>query len=248
MATLALFGAAHLFLIWPGDILLHYALIGMLALPLRRARAAPAAPHRDPAAVRAARRRRAVLRELPRAATTPPRLPGASADDARRLAQLRRRRRRRAPAGGRRRDRDGARIMERVRRAQSRDAGERPALPARLRGARDAGVHADRHGGAAIGIPDRRLDARKRYLSAAAIGFAIGLPPTIALCWLSFASGFDTLATFAAAHAGRRPLPPDPRTRRSQPRDSPGFRAAATRASKPSAASRSATISAPASR
>ena len=34
MATLALFGAAHLFLIWPGDILLHYALIGMLALPL----------------------------------------------------------------------------------------------------------------------------------------------------------------------------------------------------------------------
>ncbi len=33
MATLALFGVAHWVLLWPGDILLHYALIGALALP-----------------------------------------------------------------------------------------------------------------------------------------------------------------------------------------------------------------------
>jgi uncharacterized protein len=33
MATLALFGVAHWVLLWPGDILLHYALIGVLALP-----------------------------------------------------------------------------------------------------------------------------------------------------------------------------------------------------------------------
>lgn len=33
MATLAVFGVAHWVLLWPGDILLHYALIGTLALP-----------------------------------------------------------------------------------------------------------------------------------------------------------------------------------------------------------------------
>src|SRR5262249_27784708 len=42
----------------------------------------------------------------------------------------------------------------------------------------------------------------RRYGHATAIGFAIGLPPTIALCWLCFHSGFDTLATFSAATVG----------------------------------------------
>lgn len=35
MLTLALFGAAHLYLIWWGDILLHYALVGCLAFAFR---------------------------------------------------------------------------------------------------------------------------------------------------------------------------------------------------------------------
>jgi uncharacterized protein len=36
MAWLLLFGLAHLWLIWHGDILAHYALVGMLAFPLRK--------------------------------------------------------------------------------------------------------------------------------------------------------------------------------------------------------------------
>jgi uncharacterized protein len=49
---------------------------------------------------------------------------------------------------------------------------------------------------------------RRRYLKAATIGFAIGLPPTIALCWWCFQSGFDTLTTFAAATEGGIPFRP----------------------------------------
>ena len=39
MATLALFGVAHWVLLWPGDILLHYALVGTLALPFTQVEA-----------------------------------------------------------------------------------------------------------------------------------------------------------------------------------------------------------------
>lgn len=36
MAWLLLFGLAHLWLVWHGDILAHYALVGMIAFPLRK--------------------------------------------------------------------------------------------------------------------------------------------------------------------------------------------------------------------
>ncbi|MDB5738786.1 MAG: hypothetical protein JWO65_2454 [Sphingomonas bacterium] len=43
---------------------------------------------------------------------------------------------------------------------------------------------------------------RARYVRVAAIGYAIALPPSIALCWLCFHVRFDTITTFTAATFG----------------------------------------------
>lgn len=200
MATLALFGAAHLFLIWPGDVLLHYALIGFLALPF-----ALLEPRQQ---IRIAilllliqlvigAAFLASFLALHGAATAP----GA---DAATLSAWRS-------------------FAEGVGIGRPQEVAQEVAL---LRGTWPAFVAHNLSEGLSgplfllafdgpetlafmlIGMAAMRAGfltggwPRRRTLRAAAIGFAIGLPPTIALCWLCFHSGFDTLTTFAAGTVG----------------------------------------------
>ena len=206
MATLALFGAAHLFLIWPGDILLHYALIGMLALPfvaieprqqLRLAMLLLCAQFVVDGLFFAS------FLDLRHAAG----LPGASATTLAAWHGL-------VDGVGIGRPQDVAAEIAVARGSWSAFVAHNLATQASgppFLLAFDGfetlafmliGMAALRSGFLTGGWP------RDKYLRAAAIGFAIGLPPTIALCWLSFSSGFDSLATFAAATLGGIPFRP----------------------------------------
>jgi uncharacterized protein len=200
MATLALFGAAHLFLLWSGDILLHYALIGILALPfvLLEPRAllriavmllltqlviqgvfmagfvslhhAALAPGADSSTV-------AAWRSFSE---------GVGVGDARSIAA------------------EIARMRGPWTEMIVANLANEPAGIPFLLGFDGPETLAFM----LIGMAALRSGfvtgawSRARYLRAAAIGFTIGLPPTIALCWLCFRSGFDTLATFSAATMG----------------------------------------------
>jgi uncharacterized protein len=206
MATLALFGAAHLILIWQGDILLHYALIGTLALPFILL---------EPRELI----RVAILLLLAELA--------AEGIFAANFASIRHE----ALAPGATQAAidawHGVSATIGVGRPQ-----EIAAEIARMRGPW-SGIAAFNLATLPSGIPffigfdgPETLAfmligmaglrsgfltgawARRRYLRWSAIGFAIGLPPTIALCWLCFHSGFDTLATFAAATLGGVPFRP----------------------------------------
>jgi uncharacterized protein len=200
MATLALFGAAHLFLIWPGDVLLHYAMIGFLALPfvlleprqqLRVAILLLLIQLVVGAAFLAS------FLALHGAASVP------GADTATLSAW-------RSFAEG-----VGVGRPQEVMQEAALLLGAWPSFVAHnisegLSGplfllAFDGpetlafmliGMAAMRAGFLTGGWP------RRRILCAAAAGFAIGLPPTIALCWLCFHSGFDTLTTFGAGTVG----------------------------------------------
>ncbi|WBO23376.1 DUF418 domain-containing protein [Sphingomonas abietis] len=200
MATLALFGAAHLFLIWQGDILLHYALIGTLALPfvLRETRLLI---------------RVAILLLITQLAVQGMFVAGfATLQHAALLPGADK-----ATIEGWRAFTAGVGIGD------PRDVAVEIA---RMRGPWSGIVAANLANEPAgipfligydgpetlaymlIGMAALRSGLltgawpRARYARAAAIGFAIGLPPTILLCWLCFRSGFDTLATFAAATLG----------------------------------------------
>jgi len=206
MATLALFGAAHLLLIWPGDILLHYSLVGILALPFVALE--PRQQFRIAILLLCAQFVVGALffvsfLDLRHAAS----LPDASA------ATL-------AAWHG---------FVDGVGIGRAQDVAAEIAV---ARGPWTGFVAhnlATQVGGPPfllafdgletlafmlIGMAALRSGfltgawTRARYLRAAAIGFAIGLPPTIVLCWLSFASGFDTIATFAAATLGGVPFRP----------------------------------------
>jgi uncharacterized protein len=200
MATLALFGAVHLMLIWPGDILLHYALIGVIALPfvlldartliriamlLLLAQLAIGAlffanfvalhhdaftPHRGLNAVRGWQAFAAGVGV------------GSPQDFAAEIARMR------GPWLG----------------MISANLASAPAGIFFLVGFDGPETLAFM----IVGMAALRSGfltgdwSRQRYRRAAVIGFAIGLPPTIALAWLCFRSGFDTLGTFAAATIG----------------------------------------------
>jgi uncharacterized protein len=206
MATLALFGAAHLFLIWPGDILLHYALIGIVALPFVAFE--PRQQLKIAVLLLCAQFVVGALffvdfLTLRHAAG----LPDASAAT---LA---------AWHGfidgvgiGRAQDVAAEIAVARgswagfVAHNLATQAGAPPFLLA-FNGLETLaymliGMAALRSGFLTGGW------TRARYLRTAAIGMAIGLPPTVALCWLSVASGYDTLATFAAGSLGGLPFRP----------------------------------------
>ena len=206
MATLALFGLAHLLLIWPGDILLHYALIGTLALPF--ALLEPRQQLRTAILLLCAQVVVGLLFfasfvSLRHAAS----LPGATA------ATL-------AAWHG---------FVDGVGIGRPQEVAVEIAVARGSWGGFVAHNVATQTGGPPfllafdgcetlafmlIGMAALRSGfltggwSRARYLRAAAIGFTIGLPPTIALCWLSIESGFDTLATFAAATLGGIPFRP----------------------------------------
>ncbi len=206
MAALALFGAAHLFLLWSGDILLHYALVGIVALPLilleprqlirvavllllaqlaiqglflggfLALRHAATMPHAEATTL-------AAWRSFSEGVGI-----GNPSDIAAEIARMR----------GSWRGMVAANL-----------ANEPAGIPFLL------GFDGlETLAFMAIGMAALRSGfltgtwTRARYLRAAAIGFAIGLPPQILLCWLCFRSGFDTLATFAAATIGGTLLRP----------------------------------------
>ncbi len=206
MATLGVFGAAHLFLVWPGDILLHYALVGTLALPFvgfeprQQLKIAMLLLCAQLVVVASFFASFVALRH---AAS----LPDATASTLAAWHGF-------ADGIGVGRVQDVAAEIA-VARGPWRgfiahnlvaQAAGPPFLLA-FDGLETLafmliGMAALRSGFLTGGW------SRTHYLRAAAIGFAIGLPPTIGLCWLSFASGFDTIATFAAATLGGLPFRP----------------------------------------
>jgi uncharacterized protein len=206
MATLALFGAAHLILLWQGDILLHYALVGTLALPFVLLEPRPLI-------------RVAILLLLVQMVVQGMFLasfvrlhhdalaPGATGTVLDAWHAF-------AEGVGVGRPQDVAAEIARMRGAWSGIAAANLAtVPAGipfLLGFDGPETLAYM----LIGMAALRSGfltgawERRRYLRWAAIGLALGLPPMVALCWLCFASGFDTLATFAAATSGGVPFRP----------------------------------------
>ncbi len=206
MATLGLFGVAHLLLIWPGDILLHYALVGTLALPF--ALLEPRQQLRIAILLLCVQLVVGALFflnfvELRHAASL------ADASAATRAAWHS--------------FADGVGV------GQPSDVAAEIAV---ARGSWHGFVAhnlAVQGGGPVfllafdgfetlafmlIGMAALRSGfvtgtwTRARYLRWSGIGFAVGLPPTVALCGLSAAGGFDTLTTFAAATLGSVPFRP----------------------------------------
>ncbi|PXA84058.1 DUF418 domain-containing protein [Nostoc sp. 3335mG] len=206
MATLALFGVAHLVLIWQGDILLHYALIGTLALPFVLL---------EPRALI----RVAILLLLTqlvaegmfvanfaaiRHAALAPGATQAAVDAWQGISAT----------IGVGRPEDIAAVIARMRGPWSGIAADNLAsLPTGIpffigfNGPETLGYMLIGMAGLRSGFLTGAWE-RRRYLRWAAIGFAIGLPPAIALCWLCFHAGFDTLATFAAGTVGGVPFRP----------------------------------------
>lgn len=206
MATLALFGAAHLLFVWPGDILLHYALVGLIALPF--------------VALESRQQLRIgvmlLLIQLVIGAAFlgsfvalrhAAQLPGADAATVSAWRDF-------AAGVGVGAPQDVAREIARLRGSWSgivadnlSHALDGPLFLLAFDGPETLGFML-------IGMAVLRSGfltgqwTRGRYLKAAAIGFAIGLPPTVALCWWCFQSSFDTLTTFAAATEGGIPFRP----------------------------------------
>ncbi len=206
MATLALFGAAHLILIWQGDILLHYALIGTLALPFLLL---------EPRLLI----RVAILLLLVQLVVQgmfvagfvtlrhDALMPGAAKATVEAWHGF-------AQGVGIGRPQE---VVAEI--AQMR--GPWSAIAATNLASLAAGIPfllgfdgPETLAYMLIGMAAFRSGfltgawEQRRYLRWSAFGFAIGLPPTIALCWLCFASGFDTIATFAAATLGGVPFRP----------------------------------------
>lgn len=206
MATLALFGVAHLVLIWQGDILLHYALVGTLALPFvlleprQLIRVAILLLLAQLVAEGMFVANFATLRHDALA----PGATQATVDAWRTLSE----------SIGVGRAQEIAAEIARMRGPWSGIAAVNLAtLPSGIPffigfdGPETLAFMLIGMAGLRSGFLTGAWE-RTRYLRWSAIGFAIGLPPTIALCWLCFHSGFDTLATFAAATVGGVPFRP----------------------------------------
>jgi uncharacterized protein len=206
MATLAIFGLAHLLLIWPGDILLHYALVGVVALPFVALE--PRQQTRIAILLLCAQLVVGALffanfLTLRHAAS----LPDATTATLAAWHGL-------VDGVGVGRAQDVAAEIATAHGSWTgfvahnlATQGSGPSFLLAFNGFETLaymliGMAALRSGFLTGAWP------RRRYLRAAAIGFAIGVPPTIALCWLSAASGFDTMATFAAATLGGVPFRP----------------------------------------
>ena len=200
MAVLALFGVAHGVLLWPGDILFHYALVGVAALPLTT--------------LEPGRLLRVALLLLLAQAT----IQGAVLLDDVRM---------RAAANGPGADIDAIAQWRTFSAGVGIGAPADVAREIALRlGPWTALVADNAHGmmrGApflllfdgpetlaymALGMAALRTGflrggwPRRRYATIAALALGIGLPLSALLAWAAARSGFDTLATFAAATLG----------------------------------------------
>jgi len=206
MVTLALFGTAHLVLIWQGDILLHYALVGTLALPFLLLETRQLI-------------RVAILLLLAQLAVQGMFVASFAALRHDALA----------PGAARATVEAWHIVSEAIGIGRPQEVA---AEIARMRGSW-SGIARENLSGMPSGIPFLLgFDGpetlaymligmaalrsgfltgaweRQRYLRWSAIGAAIGLPPAIALCWLCIHGGFDTLTTFAAATVGGVPFRP----------------------------------------
>ncbi|HEY0314805.1 MAG TPA: DUF418 domain-containing protein [Sphingomonas sp.] len=200
MATLALFGALHHYLLWSGDILLLYAIVGLIALPFTQIepgqqiriallllgvqalvcagflasflamRAAALGPHADAAAI-------AAWGELAAGLGVGP-LP----------AMLREVALYRGPWSG----------VVAYNLASGIDA---PLFQLEFDGPETLAFMLIGMAGLGSGFLSGQWQ-RRRYVRAAALGCAIGLPLSAALCWLGIRSGFNTLTVFAASTLG----------------------------------------------
>lgn len=197
MATLALFGLAHMILLWQGDILLQYALVGVVALPFAQMeartliRVAVLLLIAQLVILAAYTLGFVALREAGGANWTSFASGvgvGSPAEVARQIAHFR------GPWSGIA-ARAAAEAWPDTLFLLSFDGPETLAYML-------IGMAALRSGFLSGGW------SRARYLRTAALCAAIGLPPTMLLCWLSFRSGFDTIATFAAATLGGVPFRP----------------------------------------
>ncbi len=206
MATLALFGLVHHYLVWSGDILLLYAIIGMMALPFTQIeprqqikiallllalqafvcagflasfigiRAAAFAPHADGAAVAAWGQLAAGIGA------------GPPSEMLRQIALYR------GPWSG---------IV-----AHNLAEGiNAPLFQIEFDGPETLAFMLIGMAALASGYLSGGW-TRRSYLRAAAIGCAIGGPLSVALCWFCIHSGFDTLITFSASTLGGVPLRP----------------------------------------
>ena len=206
MATLALFGVVHHYLIWSGDILLLYAIVGTVALPFTQ--------------IEPGQQIRIALLLLGVQALACAGFLAGFVDV--RAAAL-------APHAG------GVAIAAWGQLAADLGAGPAPEMLRQIalyRGPWTGIVAHDLAGGIATPLFQLEFDGpetlafmligmaalesgflggdwtRRRYIRAAMLGCAIGVPLSAALCWLCFHFDFDTLITFSASTLGGVPLRP----------------------------------------
>ncbi|PTQ11558.1 hypothetical protein CLG96_08990 [Sphingomonas oleivorans] len=204
MIWLLVFGLIHLYLIWFGDILVHYALIGMIAFLFR---------DKDAASLRRWGIGLLLFQLLlmvqsfgeVAAISHAAHLPGADAAAVATWENLREDIGVPSPADiaedlALHRDGYIGILIDRL----TDDYGT-PIDQLEFSGFETLGLMLLGMAGLKSGFLTGRLD-RARYRRTAILGYALGLPPMILLAWLSIRSGFDDLLTYGAVNVAAMPF------------------------------------------